>query len=630
MRPRPDEMFMLRGPDGLDDVLAKLRHGPLAIDTETTGLDWRTDRVGSINLAAGRTAVFAYRGALAPIARYLSRQIKAGRTFVFHEAKFDMHMLRETFGLHFPYPVHDTKVMSHMLDNRGVGTSFSSNHHLKDLAKQFVDHHATDAEKELLAEIKAAGGKSKGDWLIAPAKVYAKYSALDPWYTLQLFHQFSSRIRGWTQPEGYPSLRSLYQNERWLTLALRDMEERGIMADRRFLEQWKVKLEKGLRQARAELVESASREINWNSVPQLRSLLYDRKRDGGLGLTTERMNKKKTEMSTDKTALVKLNHPIGAQLLNFRKLSKQHGTFATGLLNAMSDDGSIHTYFNQNVDTGRMSSREPNLQQEDKKSGVRGAFIPRKGLVFRMADYSQVEMRFASHFANERGLIKTFNDDPNFDAHTATAMRMFGVKVPTADMRDYAKTMNFAILYGAGEDKTAEGLMNRMTVTQARMACMVLGYRVGRLESPHRVLARLLRERYRKMMPRMVECTKEEEAIAAGRGFVTNGYGRHRYLDANECYKAFNTKIQGTAADRAKFGLVAVYRELMIGTGELAILLQVHDEIIYESEGSPRTDKRVLELLQDLHTFQVPIIADMSGSDISWQDKKKIPLKVAA
>jgi DNA polymerase-1 len=627
---RPTNIYIARGPDGLDDVLAKLRSGPLAVDTETTGLDWHVDRVGSIQVAAGTTALFVCGGALAPFTRWLSRQIRDQRELVFHHAKFDLHMLRSTFGLHVPYPVHDTMLESFLLDNRGVGTANLPNHHLKGLARVFVDPLASEPEKEMMQAIRQAGGKHKGDWMLLMGTEHehyvTRYSALDPWYTLQLHLQFIERIRYWPQPEGdYPPLAKLYETERWLTLALRDMEARGIKARRRFLEEWQRKLEQEQRASLARLVQMAGREVNWNSTPQLRALLYNARSNGGLGLSTDKRTGT-NEASTGKAALVKLAHPIGAELLNYRQISKQLGGYATNLLDAMWDDQTIHCDFNQNVDTNRMSCRQPNLQQQTRESGVRRAYRPRKGLELRFADYSQIEMRYAAHYANDPTLIKGFNDDPDFDTHAATACRMFGVKTPTKQQRDYGKTMNFAQLYGAGEDRVTEQLMARMTVDDAERACRELGHRVGLAESPHRSLAKLLKARYQKHMAAMTRCSHEEAAICEQRGFSITAYGYHRYIDPEYSYTAFNSKIQGSAAGKAKEGMVAVYRELQLGTGELALLVQVHDEIIYESTGDPRTDRRVLELLQDTTRFRIPIIADMKGSKVSWQDKTAVKL----
>jgi DNA polymerase-1 len=493
-----------------------------------------------------------------------------------------------------------------------------------------VDSAAHDPEKELMAAIRACGGRTKGDWMVLLGtpheKIAVKYSALDPWLTLQLHTQFVPRLRHWPQPEGYPPLWTLYRNECWLTLALRDMEERGICASREFLERWRDTLIKDVRRSLRVLNKMAGdRDINWNSAPQLREFLFNKKSHGGLGLEATAQTKSHAD-STDKHALIKLNHPIGAELLNYRKLTKQLGTYAEGLLSAMHADDTIHCWFNQNVDTGRMSCSNPNLQQQTRGQGVRGAYVPREGTVFRFADYSQIEMRFAAHEAEEPTLIEGFNTEDDFDTHRATAKVMFGIDAPTDEQRGFAKTMNFATLYGAGEDRVTEGLMDRMTVVEATRNCRKLGYRPSFAESPHRALAKLLLARYRANLPAMKRATRHESDIAERRGFVMNAFGRHRYLEDEAWYTAFNTKIQGDAADQAKVGLVKVYRKLQLGSGSVALLLQVHDEIIYETDGDPAVDREVLELLAERKRFRVPIVADLKGSAVSWQDKVSIPL----
>ena len=118
----------------------------------------------------------------------------------------------------------------------------------------------------------------------------------------------------------------------------------------------------------------------------------------------------------------------------------------------------------------------------------------------------------------------------------------------------------------------------------------------------------------------------QEAESAERRGFVMNAFGRHRFLEDEKWYKAFNTRVQGSAADQAKKGLVAMYRELQVRDRSIALMLQIHDEAVYESDGDPRTDRRALELLQDTTRFRVPIIADVSGSTTTWQDKQKLKL----
>jgi DNA polymerase-1 len=624
---RKPDIYMVRGPDGLDDILDKLKYGPLAVDTETTGLDWRHDRVGSINLAAGHTAIFAYKDALAPVCEYLSDQVKRRRELVFHHAKFDMHMMRETFGLHIPYPVHDTKIESHVLDNRGCGTSAYSNHHLKDLARTFIDPSAKEPQKELMAAIKAAGGKGMGDWLLAPWKLYAKYSALDAWYTLQLHTLFYDMIWNWQQPEEHLSpLHKLYENEQWLILCLRDMEERGVQVNMRKLEKWGKRLARERSSLLEELSTIVGKSINWNSHPQLRQLLYE-----DLGLTTERLTKKskktgEQQLSTDKNALVRLSHPIAPIILKYRKAQHSYSAGYMSMLRALTEDNTIHCNFNQNVDTGRMSCSDPNLQGQDRNSGIRDVFEPRDELELRMADAMAVEMRFAAHYSEEKSLVRGFNKHPDFDPHMATAKRMYGLKKPSDGQRKYSKDMNFASIYGAGEDQTTEMLMIRISSEEARHACKELGYRPKLGESPHRALAQKLRERYKQIFPTMGSTARALEKKTEAFGFVTNAYGRHRYLDKDEAYKSFNSRIQGSAADYTKYVMTNAYRELQLGTGEIAMLLQIHDEVIYETAGDPRTDKKFLEIANDYTSFKVPITSDMSGSKTSWQKKEKVKL----
>lgn len=625
--PKPRVQYIVRGPDGIEDVFARLRHGVLATDTETSGLDWWVDRVGALCFAAGDTAAFFVRDALGTAARWLSDQVKQRRTLVFHHAKFDMHMMRSTFGLHIPYPVHDTMTMGHLLDNRGAPINrypwFAGNH-LKDLAAAFVDPDAHHAEDELTKAIAEATGFKpnkkdlKAYWPLAPVRKAGKYGGLDPWYTLMLYDQFIDRIRYWPQPEGYPPLMELYENEMWLTLALRDMEERGVMADQDYLAQWTRGLNKQLRKARKRLERRAGYpDLNWDSPIQVAKLFFD---DLNLVSGTG-------ERSTDKRSLLRLNHPIAAEMLQYRKASTQIKTFAKVLKAAIRPDGAIHTQFRQNVNTGRMSASEPNLHAQDRDSGVRGVFIPRKGLVLRSADYSQIEMRFAAHFSGEDWLINGFNSNPNFDTHAALAQRMFGLKnkAPSPQQRDRGKTMNFAMLYGAGEDAVSEQLIDKVTYDEARRSCIELGYRPKRNESPHHALAQLLRDAVRASSPKIWRFTRDEEKLAERRGFVIDAFGYHRYLERDETYKAMNSKVQGSAVHQNKKGLVSVYRELQLH-GALAMLLQVHDDIVYESDGDPKVDRTVLDLLEEHKRFKVPMIADLKGSAKNWQVKEKIKL----
>lgn len=619
----PRNQYIVRGTDGIHDVLDKLEHGVLAVDSETTGLNWSVDRVGGLCFAAGDTAAFFCKNALGRAAKWLANQVKRRRRLVFSNGKFDMHMIRETFGIHIAYPVHDTLIMSRLLDNRGPKLDkfpfYTWSHDLDVLAKGYgIDDRASESYTELTDAIKAVVGKRKartGDWLVAPMKVYGKYGGRDPWYTLRLYDMFISMVEHWPQPEGYPSLMSLYKTERWLQLALRDMEERGILMDRDYIQQWLDKAHRRTQKLTDRMNRRAGYDLNWNSNPQVRQLFWDE-------LELEQVDGEKIT----KRVLLRMHHPFAALLFKRRKQAKMVSS-GRALLRNLTPQGSLHAWFNQNVDTGRMSAKA-GVHQFARDSGIRKAVIPRKGLVLRSADYSQIEMRFAAHASGEEILIDGFINDPKFDTHSALARRMFGLgkKDPSAGQRDRGKTMNFAMLYGAGEDAVTEQLIDKISADEAYQSCVELGHRPSRSESPFRSLAHLLRDAVRASYPKIWEYGKEREKITKMSGYAIDVFGYHRWLDEQEAYKTFNTELQAAAAHKAKEGMVAVYRELQIGTGQMAMLMQIHDDIVYESDGDPYVDRRVLELLEDHKRFAVPIIADLKGSASNWQDKESIKL----
>lgn len=624
MPPRPKHLYVLQSRDGLDEVFARLQRGPLAVDTETSGLEWWKHAVGTINLAAGNTAIVALGDALRPAARYLSDQVKRDRQLVFHNAKFDLHHLRRTFGLHVPYLVHDTAVESFVIDNRGAnafGFRTKRKHSLKPLAELYVDEDAPDPEKQLLAAIRRHGGKHKGDWAVLlgteDEHFFTHYSALDPWYTLQLHLQFIERIRYWVQPGDYPSLMSVYQRERWMLRAFLDMEERGVNVDRNFLEQWRDELAIELKKRERILWKLAGkREINWNSQPQLLDLLQNK-----LHLNVA---------STKGAEMLELTHPIGVAITKYRETFKQWSSYANSLLAAVTEQSTIHpTFRSTGADTGRTSCADPNLQQQTRVSGVRKAYPPRRGLVLRFADYSQVEMRFAAHFSGEESLIQGFINDPEFDTHGSAAARMFGkLYDPNSQHRKFAKIINFTKLFGGGENKVTEQLVSLIEEREAKAGCRAMGARIEPGITPFRALARAIIARFEATMPKLTHIIRQEAKVCEQRGYMMNAFGGHRFMDEGDdrWYAGFNTRVQGTAGVKAKEGLVNVYKELQLRDGVLACELLIHDEIVYESDGDPKTDRRVLELMQDLTSYKVPIIAEMSGSKTNWQEKEKIKL----
>lgn len=647
----PANLAIIEHRDRLGDWLPRLGNDPrdpLGADTEGTGLRWDTDRVGGLCLAAGNTAMYLCKDALGPGIEWLRDQVKARRRLVFHHAKHDLHHLRGTFGLKIRYPVDDTMIMSFLIDNRGAPTKkgIFGGHDLKELGVSYVDPSSRDSETALYEAVVAAGGSRakkskrkgrdwKGDILLASTEVVGHYGAMDAWYTLQLYHQFNERINHWIQPdEKYPPLRTLYETEQWLLLALVDMEQRGILVNTEFFEKWKIQLEKQLSKIYRNLERLAGKKINWGSAPQLRELLFNQ-----LGLEAVRYTKggKKSgpQPSTDELSLIGLNHPIGEELLRLRQAEKQYGTYAKGLLAAVRSDGRIHANFKQaGPRTGRLSCEDPNLQQVTRgtkeKPGPRRGFIADPGLVFRYADYMQVEMRFAAHYSQDRTLVHGFRFDPSFDPHAVTAKRMWGLSgEPTKEQRKWAKIINFLILFGGGVTKLTSQLITMLSRSEARSGIRSFGVRPSRNDSPHAILAQLLMARYFQEFPLVKTARNDATRRADGDGYSINAFGRRRYLDESESYKAFNSDIQGSAADQSKQAIATVYRELQHSSGEIALLLQIHDEMVYLSDGDPKIDRQVLEIMNDHTRFRVPILASVSGSDTNWQDKVDIEIDLS-
>jgi DNA polymerase-1 len=394
---------------------------------------------------------------------------------------------------------------------------------------------------------------------------------------------------------------------------LRDMEETGVLLDQDYLSRWLDKAQRRTEKMERRMNRRAGYEINWRSPPQVSSLFWDE-------LELEQINGR----STDKRSLLRMNHPLAAMLLKHRKSAKMVST-GRALLRNLDSHGKLHSHYNQNVDTGRMSASN-GFHQFARDSGVRDAVVPEDDLVLRSADYSQIEMRFAAHYSEEETLIKGFTSGKKFDTHAALAARMFGVKKPSDQQRDRGKTMNFSMLYGAGEDAVTEQLVDKISWKEARQSCIELGHVPSRSESPFRSLAQLLRNAVREAYPRVWQFTKDEEAFAKQYGFVVDAFGYHRWLDEDEAYKAMNSKLQGSAAHKAKEGMVAVYREMQLNRRAIIQKMQIHDDIVYVSDGDPKVDHLVLELLEDRKQFRVPITADLKGSAKSWGAKESIIL----
>ncbi len=401
----------------------------------------------------------------------------------------------------------------------------------------------------------------------------------------------------------------LYNVEMPLAEVLASMEHLGFMVDRKALSEFTQKISVELADIQRGIYELAGEEFNINSPKQLGVILFEK-----MGLPVKK--KTKSGYSTNAEVLESLQdeNPIVEKILWFRTLSKLHSTYGEGLLKVIGEDGRIHSSFIQTeTRTGRISSTEPNLQNIPVRKEIgremRKFFVAPKGWMLADADYSQIELRVLSHIADDKEMIKAFNDEVDF--HTVTASQVFNmpIEMVTPLMRSRAKAVNFGIVYGIG----AFSLAKDIGVTRKEADEYIKGYL-----------------RHYSGVDKYMETVAEE---AKKNGYVSTLWNRRRYLpelsSSNGMLRAFgervarNMPIQGTAADIIKIAMVRVYNRLKEEKMESKLILQVHDELIVEApEGEIEKAARILgEEMENACQMKVRLRADVSTGK-TWFDAK--------
>lgn len=400
------------------------------------------------------------------------------------------------------------------------------------------------------------------------------------------------------------NLLTLYQEiELPLQEVLAALEVTGITVDQAGLIVMSTAMTEKITALLTMIYQLAGEEFNVNSTKQLGRILFDK-------LKLPVLKKTKTGYSTNAEVLerlaVEFPHPLLADLLEYRTLTKLKSTYLDGLKPLIHQEtGRIHTTFNQTVTTtGRLSSSDPNLQnipvRSEEGRKIRSLFIPGGEWQYLMsADYSQIELRVLAHMSGDMNLIEAFKH--NQDIHSRTAAKVFGVDVTevTSEMRSRAKAVNFGIVYGISD----YGLSRDIHVTRKEAAQYIESYF----------------DMYRgvkELMDSMVAKAHEE-------GFVTTMFGRRRYLpDINSRNfnlrsfaerTAMNTPIQGTAADIIKKAMITVYDKINQEGLQSRILLQVHDELVLEvtEKEIPRVAALVKETMENIVLLRVPLVADV-------------------
>lgn len=465
---------------------------------------------------------------------------------------------------------------------------------LSELSAQDLNH-AMRAYKDLVGT-----GKNKREIWQVHADEVTDYACEDADVTLRLKNLYAPRLKE-------SALEDLFTNvEMPLSDVLLHMERHGVMLDRSLFTNMSKALHRQIHALEKDIHALAGHPFNVSSTPQLRTVLYEE-----LGLKAGR--KTKTGASTDSDVLERLTdeHPIAGKILEFRHASKLLSTYVDALPKLVrSDTGRLHTSFNQTVAaTGRLSSSDPNLQnipiRTEAGRRIREGFVAPEGCVLVSADYNQVELRILASITMDSGLQSAFREGIDVHRHTAAAVFDVPLEAVTPDMRARAKAVNFGVMYGQG----ARGLAQQLGIPAKEATAFIEAYF----------------ERYS-----AVKLFKEETIQRARQdGYVSTLMGRRRYVPdirsehgQRRAYAertAVNTVIQGTAADLIKVAMVAIARRLETEKLESAMILQVHDELVFESPVGERDTLMALvrEEMQGALELDVPIVAD-TGAGANW------------
>ncbi|WP_188206390.1 DNA polymerase I [Alkalibacillus aidingensis] len=450
-------------------------------------------------------------------------------------------------------------------------------------------------------EVYGKGAKQQ----IPPEDTYQEHVVRKGIAAQKLYDRLTDELKNNEQEDLY------YQLEMPLSEVLADMEFKGVKIDVDRLNDMREELQGRLEAIEQKIYELAGGSFNINSPKQLGKVLFE-------DLQLPVIKKTKTGYSTSADVLEKLQHEheIVEQILLYRQLGKLQSTYLEGLLKVVhKDTHKIHTRFNQVLtQTGRLSSIEPNLQnipiRLEEGRRIRQAFVPSNpGWVMLAADYSQIELRVLAHIAKDEKLIEAFNE--NKDIHTQTAMDVFGVKEDDVNdlMRRQAKAVNFGIVYGISD----YGLSQSLGITRKEAGQFINKY----FESYPGVKA---------YMDEIVQQAKRD-------GYVETMMNRRRYLpDINSRNfnkrsfaerTAMNSPIQGSAADIIKKAMLDVIRDLKASNLEANMLLQVHDELIFEvkEEDVKELEQLVLRAMEQTIQLSVPLIVDASYGS-TWYDAK--------
>ena len=590
------------GDNAIDELIETLiKSTEICIDTETTGID-----ANNVQLVGLSFSIKEHEGYYVPVANDGDGQDGAKHilskfkklfdntevVWIGQNLKYDFLVLK-WYGVELKGKTFDTMLAHYVIEPEGRRS-------MDLLSAQFLGYEPVSIETLI-----GKKGKNQGTMRDVPVEQVAEYAAEDADITLQLKHCFEPLI---IKKE---VTRVFEEVENPLMQVLVDMEFEGVKIDEKFLNDYSKVLEQDIKISEERVFEQAGVRFNLASPKQLGEVLFDI-----LKIDPKAKKTKTGQYATGEEVLAKLaaKHKIVDDILNFRELSKLKSTYVDALPEMINPKtGRVHTSYAQAVAvTGRLSSTNPNLQnipiRSDRGKEVRKAFIPREASRFLVsADYSQIELRIVAAISGDPNMCEAFKQGK--DIHTATAAKVYGIEEAdvTKEMRYKAKSVNFGIIYGQG----AFGLAENLSISRTE--------------------AKEIIDNYKKEFPNIQLYMDQQINKAKELGFVETLMGRKRWLrDINSSNftvrgfaerNAINSPIQGSAADMIKLAMIRVHNEMKKKHWESKMILQVHDELVFDAVESelPALKTLILDCMKNAMELPngVPVEAEI-GVGKNW------------
>jgi len=512
-----------------------------------------------------------------------------------HNLKYDWAIMKKE-GINVKPLYFDTMIASYLSNTQ------TRIHNLDQVAFVELGYESQSIE-ELIGK-----GKEQINLDQVEIEKVGQYSAEDADISFKIYKKLAPKIKS-------ENLKELFYNiEMPLVKILGQMEILGIKLDQKFLKNLNSKITKKINLLKSKIHHIAGKDLNINSTQQLRKVLFEK-----LQIDTSEIKRTKTGYSTAASELEKMRgkHKIIDLICQYRELTKLKNTYLDALPKLINPKTKrIHTSFNQTITTsGRLSSSDPNLQnipiKTDLGNEIRKAFIADKNSLILSADYSQIELRLAAHFSKDEKMIQAFKN--NEDIHSTTASEIFSKSITkiTKKERRIAKTVNFGILYGI----SAYGLSQSLRISREEASQII--------------------DIYFLKFPRIKTYCDSIIEQARNDNYISTLFNHKRYLPEinsgmvnmkNAAERmAINHPIQGTASEIVKLAMIKIDQENLANSKESKLLLQVHDELVFEIKKNKINDlaPKIKKAMESFQKFKVPLVVDLEIGK-NWGNLKKI------